>query len=176
MKTKQIILGIVLFTLVSCGQKSGGFNISDYIQGEISDLEYSVSGDEVRVPYTKAGGVKTVKCLINGTILADMIIDSGCSTTLISIDEAKYLASKGALTSDDYLGDVQATIADGSIVENAVFNIKSIVIADKLEAKNVTVTVSANSDAPLLLGNEVLDRIAKWGLDNQSEEIVFTLK
>ena len=175
MKIKHLLIGLSVMALVSCGHKSK-FNINDYVEGEISDLEYSVSDSEVRIPYTEKGGVKMLKCLINGTILTDMILDSGCSGALISIEEARYLAAKGALTEGDYMGKSASQIADGSIVENAVFNIKSIVIADKIECTNVTVTVSANSNAPLLLGNEVLNRLPKWSVDNQHEEIVFTLK
>lgn len=175
MKISHYLLGLAVFVLMSCGHKSK-FNINDYIQGETSDLEYSISDNEVRIPYTEKNGVYMLKCLINGTILTDMILDSGCSGALISIEEAKYLAAKGALTANDYLGQAQSQIADGSIVENAVFNIKSIVIAEQIECTNVTVTVSSNSNAPLLLGNEVLARLPQWGFDHQHEEIVFKLK
>lgn len=174
MKIKQLLICFFVFTLLSCEHKNQ-FNINDYVQRETDDLEYSVFNNEVRVPYKEIGGVKMLKCLINGTILADMILDSGCSGTLVSIEEARYLAAKGALTENDYRGSTQSQIADGSIVENAVFNIKSIVIADQIECTDVMVTVSSNSDAPLLLGNEVLDRLPKWAVDNQHEEIVFTL-
>lgn len=175
MITKHIIWGLMTLTLVSCGHKNK-FNINDYIQSNSSDLEFSISDNEVRIPYMEKDGVKLLKCLINGTILTDMILDSGCTGALISIEEARYLAAKGALTENDYMGQTQSVIADGSIVEDAVFNIKSIVIADKIECTNVTVTVSSNSNAPLLLGNEVLNRLPSWKVDNQNEEIVFTLK
>ena len=174
MKTKHIIYAILLFTLFSC-EHHNKFNINDYIQGDLSDLEYSVSNNEIRIPYTEQAGVKILKCLINGTILTDMILDTGCSDVLLSVNEAKYLAAIGALTLSDYQGTEISQIADGSIVEDAVYNIKSIVIADKLECNNIKATVSANSNAPLLLGNAVLDRLPKWTVDNQRKEIVFTL-
>ena len=84
--------------------------------------------------------------------------------------------AKGYLSESDYLGSSQSQIADGSIVENMVFNIKSIVIADKIECSNVEVVVSANANAPLLLGNEILDRMPKYTVDNEHQEIVFTLQ
>lgn len=175
MKILHFILGLSVIALFSCGHKNK-FNINDYVQADHSDLEYSVSESEIRIPYSESAGVKTLKCLINGTILTDMILDSGCSGTLISIEEARYLAAKGALTANDYMGQTHSQIADGSIVEDAVFNIKSIVIADQIECTNVTVTVSSNSNAPLLLGNEVLDRLPQWTVDNRHQEIVFKLK
>lgn len=172
---KLILLSVFSLFLGACGNKHS-FNLNDYVDNDIEDLEYSISGNQVRVPFKQTGGVKTVQCLINGTIITDMVLDSGCSTTLISIDEAKYMFAKGNLTKNDYLGSSQTKIADGSIVENMVFNLKSLVIADKIECSNVEVTVSASANAPLLLGNEILDRMPKYTVDNEHQEIVFTLQ
>lgn len=175
MKNYLIIL-VVFATIFSSCERKHKFNINDYVQHDMTELEYTSSDNTVRVPFKNNGGVKTVQCLINGTILTDMILDSGCSGALISISEAQYLWSRGELTSNDYKGNSQSMIADGSIVENMVFNIKSIVIADKIECKNVEVTVSANPGAPLLLGNEVLDRMPSYTIDNEKDEIVFNLQ
>lgn len=166
----------MLTTIFSSCEQKQKFNINDYVQHDMSELEYTLSDNTVRIPFKNNGGVNTVQCLINGTILTDMILDSGCSDALISIDEAEYLFSRGELTFDDYLGNSQSMIADGSIVENMVFNIKSIVIADRIECSNVKVTVSDNPGAPLLLGNEVLGRIPKYSIDNERNEIIFTLQ
>lgn len=165
----------MLTTIFSSCEQKQKFNINDYVQHDMSELEYTLSDNTVRIPFKNNGGVKTVQCLINGTILTDMILDSGCSGALISINEAEYLFSRGELTVDDYLGNSSLMIADGSIVENMVFNIKSIVIADRIECTNVKVTVAENPGAPLLLGNEVLDRIPNYTIDNERNEIVFTL-
>ena len=108
MKIKQLLICFFVFTLLSCEHKNQ-FNINDYVQRETDDLEYSVFNNEVRVPYKEIGGVKMLKCLINGTILADMILDSGCSGTLVSIEEARYLAAKGALTENDYRGSTETS-------------------------------------------------------------------
>ena len=139
-------------------------------------LEYIEDGNSVRVPYTDHNGVKTIAVKINGTICTEMIFDSGCSGSTISLKEAKYLASIGKLTEDDYQGTAKASIADGSIIDNMVFNIKSLIIAESLECPDVKVTVSESASAPLLLGNEVLDRLAKYTVDNEKKEIIFDLK
>ncbi len=167
---------MVLTAIFSSCERKHKFNINDYVQHDVTELEYTSTDNTVRVPFKNIGGIKTVQCLINGTILTDMILDSGCSGALISVSEAQYLWSRGELTANDYKGNAQSMIADGSIVENMVFNIKSIVIADKVECKNVEVTVSANPGAPLLLGNEVLDRMPSYMVDNENDEIVFTLQ
>ena len=112
---------------------------------------------------------------MNGLEL-DMIFDTGCSGTLISIAEANYLYQKEFLTSDDILGTAQSIIADGSIVENTVINLKEVIIADKIVCSNVQATVSNNVSAPLLLGNEVLNRVASYEIDNLNKTITFKLK
>ena len=159
--------------LLVCSCSSGSqdsFNLNDYM-----DTEDYADENEVRVPFTTSGGVKHIRCLLNGLINVDMIFDSGCSAATISIEEANYLLSKGVLTMDDYKGKGYSSIADGSIVENMVFNIRSIVIDNKLECEDVEVVVINKPNAPLLLGNDILDRLPQYTVDNESQEIVFKL-
>ncbi|MBQ7708607.1 MAG: retroviral-like aspartic protease family protein [Bacteroidales bacterium] len=163
---------VIIVVSVSCGPKKKKFSLNNYVNDD-SVLMYD---SEIRVPFKEEYGIKTVEVKINGVICTDMVFDSGCSGSTISLKEANYLASIGKITREDFKGEAQALIADGSIVDNMVFNIKSLVIGDKLECKNVEVTVSANEEAPLLLGNEVLNRVASYTVDNKSKEVVFILK
>lgn len=174
---KIISLLAILIVVLSCGPKKKKFSLNNYMIYDTT-VSYDVDddSDEVRIPFKEQSGIKTVTVMINGIICTDMIFDSGCSGSTISLKEANYLASKGKLTQSDYKGEAKATIADGSIVDNMVFNIKSLVIGDKIECTNVEVTVSENEDAPLLLGNEVLNRVAQYTIDNKNKEIVFRLR
>ena len=133
------------------------------------------SGETVSVPFTERNGVKLIEVKINQSIGVDMILDSGCSTTLISIDEANYLYNKGVLTEDDIEGFQNAQIADGSIVANMVVNLRELAIGGKITCTDVQATVSNNSQAPLLLGNEVLNRTASYEVDNTNKVINFKL-
>ena len=72
------------------------------------------NGELTEVPYKEAGGVKFVHVKVNG-VGWDMIFDTGCSGTLLSLSEARYLAEKGLLLESDILGTAQSQIADGSI-------------------------------------------------------------
>lgn len=131
--------------------------------------------ESVIVPYREENGVKVLDVKVNGLGL-NMIFDTGCSGTLISVAEVNYLYQKGLLSQDDILGTSQSMIADGSIVENAVVNLKEVVVADKISCPNVQATVSNNVSAPLLLGNEVLNRTASYTIDNLNKTIIFKLK
>ena len=83
---------------------------------------------------------------------------------------------KGCFTQDDIIGITQSQIADGSIVENMVINLRELVIGGQISCSNVTATVSANAQAPLLLGNEVLNRAPSYSIDNQNKVIIFKLR
>src|SRR5574344_2765857 len=85
----------------------------EHVIDTIADFHFH-SGDEVVVPYRSESGVKYVKVNVNG-VEFDMIFDTGCSTTLISLAEANYLYQKGELDQEDILGVSKSQIADGSI-------------------------------------------------------------
>ena len=104
-----------------------------------------------------------------------MILDTGASTTSISLAEAKYLANKGLITEKDVLGTVQSTLADGSLTEGLVLNLRELVIHgdQDLVFENVEACVTGSMDAPLLLGNEILDRVSTLTVDNDRGVITF---
>lgn len=189
---KFLYIFFLALLLLSCSNKNStvGFystsaSISDEIDttvvddSEITDATaYSNDYNEsniVAIPFNVKNGVKTVPVTINDVIGVDMIVDTGCSGALISVSEARYLAEKGALTIDDLLGAENIVIADGSIVENMVVHLKKLSIGGKLIATDVTATVSNNIQAPLLLGNEVLNRVKSIAIDNEKRQILFQL-
>lgn len=131
--------------------------------------------DVIVVPFRLSGGVKYVKVTING-MGVEMILDTGCSLTLITPAEVQYLIMKGKLTWNDFIGVSQSQIANGSVEENWMVNLKEVIIDEKIPCPNVTATVSNSVEAPLLLGNDVLDRIATIEIDNEKSAINFKLK
>lgn len=139
------------------------------------DYEQMSDVEIVSIPFTERNGVKYINVSVNGFGF-EMIFDTGCSGTLISVAEANYLYQKGYLTQDDIIGVAKSQIADGSIVENMVINLKEVVLDGKIHYTDVTATVSANNNAPLLLGNEVLNRVAAYAVDNENQMINFKLK
>lgn len=149
-------------------------NASVEQDGNLPESELS-SGDIVAVPFIESGGVKYIEVELNRTFTVRMILDSGCSGALISVAEAQHLYSKGVLTDDDFVGKSKSMIADGSVVENMVVNLREVIIGGKIICPNVQATVSSNAQAPLLLGNEVLNRTASYTVDNQNKTINFKL-
>ena len=181
LKAGIIVLVVILITIIvgsrSCDSEPASENATplfDYDESteEASDYEETSahSGDIVEVPFEyDNNGLKVVKVKINNTLTIDMIIDSGCTSTLISLAEADYLWKKGVLTKYDFIGNTKSRLANGKIVNNMMFNLKEIVIGDKLVAHNVEVCVSDNVNSGLLLGNEVLDRAASYTVDTEAK-------
>lgn len=187
MKLKYLTILLVAIMLSSCGdgkKKKPSFYDSGteveidsvaYDEYASSDYEQMTDAEIISIPFTVKGGVKYVKVSVNGFGF-EMIFDTGCSGTLISVAEANYLYQKGYLTEDDIMGVTQSQIADGSIVENMVINLKEVILDGKIRCTNVTAIVAANNNAPLLLGNEVLNRVAAYAVDNENRTINFKLK
>lgn len=164
------VLSFILLS-VSCTKKEKK-KIAFYDSTEILEE----NDNEARIPFEEQGGVKLIDVTVNGQFTVKMILDSGCSGTLISIAEANYLYDKGCISNSDILGFSQAQIADGSIVENMVINLKELVIGNQISCSNVTATVSSNAEAPLLLGNEILNRVPSYSVDNENKVIIFQLR
>jgi predicted aspartyl protease len=104
-----------------------------------------------------------------------MIFDTGCSGVAMSVLELNTLIKHGYISPDDVIGMTTAQIADGSIVENAVVNLKKLQIGDYV-CHNVQATISENENAPLLLGNGALRDVASFEVDDEAGVIKFHLK
>lgn len=111
---------------------------------------------------------------VNG-IGFEMIFDTGASTTLISLAEARYLWDKNLLTQDDIIKREQFAVADGSICDGLIVNLKEVVIDDQIVCRNVLAYVSNTTKSTLLLGNEAIDRVASFSIDNEAKTINFKL-
>lgn len=176
-----IFLGAIF---VACGNNQKSVNDFDpYVWPDneqdnevVSSNRDMGSDDEVSVPFEIKAGVKFIPVKINGGPTFDMIFDTGCSETLISINEAQYLIQAGLLSQEDYKGNASFSIADGSIVENMVFNLKELIVGGKIRCSDVTVTVSNSIQAPMLLGNDVFDRMPSFTIDNNNQVIKFKLR
>lgn len=127
----------------------------------------------IKIPFDERGGVKVIPVKLNGVSM-DMIYDTGCSGVHLSLIELQQMAKQGKFSSDDIIGVNYSCIADGSIVKNGEILLHSIEISPGLVLENIKATVALNQDAPLLLGDEVLDNIASSiEVDNIAKTINF---
>jgi predicted aspartyl protease len=165
-KKSFVICLAMILSLISCNNH----------QKPAYDLPKDVT-EYISIPYDEIDGVKVIPVKLNG-ITMNMIYDTGCSGLHLSLNEVQTLAKNGKLDEDDILGASYSTIADGSIVENGIINIKRIEIGDEngLVLENIQASVALNQIAPILLGNAVLDELASVEVDNMSKTINFNKK
>lgn len=160
-----VVLLLSPFSLYSCDNKK---------QSPPVDLSKIDSSKEVRIPFTEKGGIKTIPVKLNG-LEVEMVYDSGCSGMQLSSLEIASLYKNGKFTEGDVRGAALSQIADGSVVQNVVINIREVEIggSNGFVLKNVEATMAENPEAPVMIGNSVFDKVASVEIDNIRKCIVF---
>lgn len=128
----------------------------------------------VEVPFTRHGGVTQVKCSVNGLPL-HFIFDTGAADVTISRVEATFMFKNEYLSSSDVIGKARYMDANGDISVGTVLNIKKITFGG-LELENVRASVVESNNAPLLLGQSVLNRLGKIEIDYDRSILKITTK
>lgn len=165
------VVAILLFCFSCGGRKAKPDPLySDYYDDE----NYSYS-NIVEIPFKQQGGVRTVQVKINDCAEFPMIFDTGCSGVSMSILELGTLIKHGYISESDVVGITQAQIADGSIIEKAVVNLRKLQVGDYV-CYNIEASISENENAPLLLGNGALKDVESFSIDDKAKIIKFYLK
>lgn len=171
MVNKKIIIVLTICAILfsSCGGETKKPNVP-FVEGS---SEYY--NEDIVVPYKDYGGVRTIQVKINNCSEFPMIFDTGCSGLTLSIAEVYVLAKQGCISAEDIEGYDYSTIADGSIVQNMIINLRQIQIGD-LVCHDISASVIDNENAPILLGNGVLNQVSSFSTDNVNKTIIFHLK
>lgn len=156
----------LIFSLISCnsGTKKPPVDLS----------KVKTKKEVISIPYREINGVKTIPVKLNGVSM-DMIYDTGCSGVHMSLLELQTLYKNGKFSESDVIGSSLSQIADGSVVQNGVIILREIEIGgeDGIVLPNVEASVSLNQEAPILLGNGALDKVAAVEVDNVKKTINF---
>ena len=108
-------------------------------------------------------GIYTVPCEVNGLKLK-FIFDTGAADVHLSLLDAAFMLKNGYLSKDDFIGSSTYFLADGSISDNTIVNLKEIKIGN-LCIKDVRACISSKIDASLLLGQSAIQKIGKYTID-----------
>lgn len=168
---KCLLGSLCVAVMIACG---GGKIKPEPLSGDQSYSD-SYHSRVIEVPFKKQNGVRIIQVKINDCAEFPMIFDTGCSGISISILELASLVKHGDISEDDIIGITQAQIADGTVVEEAVVNLKKLKIGD-YECHNVQAAVSGNEGAPLLLGNGALKDVESFSVDEDAHIIRFYLR
>jgi aspartyl protease family protein len=116
-------------------------------------------------------GVRYIWIEINGIKLR-FIFDTGASSICISPAEATVLYRQGTLQKEDILDVEYYQDATGRISEGTIVNLREVKIGNMV-LEDVNATIVNNINAPLLLGQTVLERFGSIEIDNENREIIF---
>ena len=123
-----------------------------------------------RIKMEKAGGIYKIPCEVNG-LRMKFYFDTGASLVSISLKEALFMLENGYLSKADIIGTGKSSIADGSIVENTIINLREMKIGSKT-LQNVKASVSNSLMAPILLGQSALKRLGEYKI--QGDYLILT--
>jgi clan AA aspartic protease (TIGR02281 family) len=131
------------------------------------EVEKIVTEVEMKKMY---GGTYEVACTVNGLPLK-MIFDTGASDVTISSVEANFMLKNGYLSESDIKGKKNYVVASGEIHEGTILKLKEVKIGDAV-LKNIEASVVHNQNAPLLLGQSVLEKFGTITIDNVNSKLL----
>jgi len=161
---KQIVLlSMVIALCVSCEQKDKYKYDPNNIKSDTTSIK---NHDFFEIDFKSYGNnLKTIHVKLNGTNGYDAIFDTECSSISISMQEYEDLLKAGTIYQSDIKEPITVTTADGKQRNIPVVNIREITVVDKTgkahTLSNVDASVEENIAAPVLVGGEFIDHIAK---------------
>ena len=132
-----------------------------------NDVLETLSEVEMKKVYS---GVYEMSCSINGLPLT-FIFDTGASEVTISSVEASFMLKNNYLSKEDIVGKEYFSTATGEIREGTKIRLKEIKIGNAI-LRNVEASVVHNQQAPLLLGQSVLERFGTITIDNINSKLI----
>ncbi|MCL1938386.1 MAG: retroviral-like aspartic protease family protein [Candidatus Azobacteroides sp.] len=175
MKQKIFIFSLLFFLLMpmlSCKRRNSRPSNRRPTPTEISENRRSANQrGKTIIKMRKEDGVYHIPCKINGTEM-EFIFDTGASDITMSLTEALFLYKQGKLKDDDFLGTQQYQVADGSVLEGKVVMLRKVEIGNK-KLFNIQASIVDNMEAPLLLGQSVLEEFGEISINYHKNEITF---
>lgn len=172
MKKNYLLLILLSAFLTSCNGCSKSGKINGRGNNNFTHAASNDENNEANIIKMKSeNGIYKIPVEINGSSM-DFIFDTGASDITISDVEAVFLYKQGKLVEEDIVGSQQYQIADGSIAEGTVINLRTVKLGHRT-LQNVKASVVHNSEAPLLLGQSALAQFGKVSINYEKNEITF---
>jgi clan AA aspartic protease (TIGR02281 family) len=121
------------------------------------------------VQFRRSGGVFVLPAVLNGSVEAYFVVDSGASNVQIPQEVADELSRARTLSASDFLGDRSFLVADGRKLVQKTIRLRSIRIGN-LTMDNILAAVGA-PHSHALLGQSLLRRLNWWKIDNVKNAI-----
>ena len=170
-----LLVALTLVLLMSC-QKQKPMPRQP-IMGKRTEISVQSNSSKIFIPFRRTeSGLAEVQVSLNG-VPFNIWWDTGASVTCISALEFAKLVKEGKINEDDHIQTIITTIADGTQVEEELFLIRELYLKgenDKyLIINNIYAAVSENLNAPLLIGQNVIQQLPKHSFDDSKSVIEF---
>ena len=110
-------------------------------------------------------------CIVN-EYTVDITLDEQDRGLIFSIDKALEMLKNGAISKNDFSGDADKILANGSILDKSVFIVAEIRLANK-SIFDVEATVSQKAKVPVTMGESVLKKFGAYTLDKEKKQLIF---
>ena len=117
------------------------------------------------------GGSLMIPTIING-ITVNVMFDPNDRGFIFSLSEAQKLLQSGAITKDDFAGDANVVLAEGSITDKAVFRIKEMRIGGRT-ATNIEASVSHKLTEGVIMGESTINMLGLFKIDQAGKQLIF---
>ena len=144
------------------------------LSGQAAPAQPTVSVSTLAVALRRQAGVLTVPAVLNETVTAHFVVDSGAADVVIPESIVQALRKTGKLTDADFTGHQVYKLADGSIVKSKTFVLRSFAVNNR-GLENIRATVAPGQAAPLL-GQSFLQRFSSWSIDNERQVLLLREK
>ncbi|HCT69771.1 MAG TPA: hypothetical protein DF409_00540, partial [Bacteroidales bacterium] len=106
------------------------------------------------------GNAVTIPVIVHG-ITVKIMLDRNDRGLIFSLPEAQKLLQSGAITKDDFIGDANVILAEGSIADRAVFKIREFKIGPKT-VTNVEANVSHKITEGVIMGESTINMLGRF--------------
>jgi aspartyl protease family protein len=132
------------------------------------------SSNTIKIIKTESGLIE-IPIILNDVLRINFIFDSGASEVSLSPDVALTLMRTGTISESDWLPSQTYTFADGSKAKSKRFLIKKLVIGNQT-LTNIEASISNSIEAPMLIGQNVMQKLGSVTIDYDNLLLIIKTK
>lgn len=138
--------------------------------GQKVEVQVNPEDNIVSIDVGKGNSVM-IPAIVNG-FNVKIMLDRDDRGLIFSLSEAQKLLTSGAITKNDFIGDANVVLAEGSIADKAVFRIKEFKIGTKT-VSNVEASVSHKITEGVIMGESTISIFGRFKLDENNKQLIF---
>lgn len=139
---------------------------------ETADIQVITDPEERIVEYrlNQAGRIEA-DCIVNGLTFS-FVYDRRTIRPTISLGSALRLLKDGAITRQDFQGDTERILRDGSIANRAIFVARTLRVGN-MTLNDVEIQVEHQMTGQISLGQITLNEFGEFEIDEENQRIIF---